>query len=670
MSTRLIIGDELQAEDFDSFLDMDSTLIDAINQCAMFKASWETVIPLITEATASSLDESFGNLPIHYACANEAPQFIVQKLLDCFPSGSEVKDWQGKLPLHMALDCSDPDPGTINTLLNAYPMAATIQDDNGHTPIEVASRKLPNKESILYSLVAADLPYTPLGVENLSHGFSWSFFVDCPNVSTETCVAIVRRVFEAYPTLAERLAHSKDFRGREVLLIARPEVRTYMYQYLFLCGRYELVKGPPVHCTATSIVRWADDYCDGNPATRVALKFIRDKFHFEREIHARAVMTDDSDFIIRIIHTHDVEGEDRFRRDMIRLELADYKYCLVMEAGERTLKAIIDAERVCGRQWDLIRSMGLQLVDCLAYMHNHNTIHGDLKPLNIVRQNGALKLIDLDAAAYFSVSSDSSSPEQGQQLSDWAGAKSSTAYLPPELIYVCADGTVIVRSPLLCQGVATAFPRISPSTTAITPSDAGPQSETVEAAMPIRNGDELSSSSSYADSNSHLPQDSSEAQLCQRDLVSASPSLDMWSLGCVLFHLFAGEPLFLANDEDNLDQENMRQLLQFPFDRPFQSRKLQKISHPLARNLVAQLLNGNPASRPRSMQHVRAHPFFSGKAAGRMIGECSSYDVFLSYRVDSDSDLVELLYHKLQSLGLRVFWDKECLLPGVRYFMN
>ena len=37
---------------------------------------------------------------------------------------------------------------------------------------------------------------------------------------------------------------------------------------------------------------------------------------------------------------------------------------------------------------------------------------------------------------------------------------------------------------------------------------------------------------------------------------------------------------------------------------------------------------------------------------------------FLSYRVDSDQELVQELYKRLTALGLSVWWDKECLKPG------
>ncbi len=42
--------------------------------------------------------------------------------------------------------------------------------------------------------------------------------------------------------------------------------------------------------------------------------------------------------------------------------------------------------------------------------------------------------------------------------------------------------------------------------------------------------------------------------------VAAAPSLDLWALGCVLFHLCAAEALFPAKYDD-LDQEHMRLLL-------------------------------------------------------------------------------------------------------------
>jgi len=54
----------------------------------------------------------------------------------------------------------------------------------------------------------------------------------------------------------------------------------------------------------------------------------------------------------------------------------------------------------------------------------------------------------------------------------------------------------------------------------------------------------------------------------------------------------------------------------------------------------------------------------------------NDYDVFLSYRVDADQKLVEVLYWRLVGMkvmdsgrerNLRVFWDKKCLLSGASW---
>ena len=72
----------------------------------------------------------------------------------------------------------------------------------------------------------------------------------------------------------------------------------------------------------------------------------------------------------------------------------------------------------------------------------------------------------------------------------------------------------------------------------------------------------------------------------------------------------------------------------------------------------------DPSKRPDA-RHAFAHPFLSGKRAARMVGEEAEYDVFLSYRVNSDLHHCELMYEMLTQKGLRVWWDKKCLRVGV-----
>jgi len=113
-----------------------------------------------------------------------------------------------------------------------------------------------------------------------------------------------------------------------------------------------------------------------------------------------------------------------------------------------------------------------------------------------------------------------------------------------------------------------------------------------------------------------------------------------------------GEPLFLSNDEDNIDTKNMKLLFEWP--EWLKLEKLAKITNTLARNLVSQLLSKLPLKRPAT-DKILDHPFLSGKKAARLVGEQAEFDVFLSYRVSSDAMHVELLYNALTSLGLKVW---------------
>ena len=118
----------------------------------------------------------------------------------------------------------------------------------------------------------------------------------------------------------------------------------------------------------------------------------------------------------------------------------------------------------------------------------------------------------------------------------------------------------------------------------------------------------------------------------------------------------------MANDEGNLDQKQMQILYNWTND--YKIERLEKVIDPHARNLVSRLLMKDLSKRPGA-SHVLVHPFLSGKRVARMIGEEAEYDVFLSYRVHSDSHHCELMYEMLTEKGLRVWWDKKCLQPGV-----
>ena len=113
---------------------------------------------------------------------------------------------------------------------------------------------------------------------------------------------------------------------------------------------------------------------------------------------------------------------------------------------------------------------------------------------------------------------------------------------------------------------------------------------------------------------------------------------------------------------DNTSESELRQL--FDWSDKIKKEKLAILTNNKhARNLISLLLCKNPAKR-LSSKYVLSHPFLTGKNPSRMQGDKAKFDVFLSYRVNSDSDHVAMFYNFLTALGLSVWLDKECLLPG------
>ena len=112
--------------------------------------------------------------------------------------------------------------------------------------------------------------------------------------------------------------------------------------------------------------------------------------------------------------------------------------------------------------------------------------------------------------------------------------------------------------------------------------------------------------------------------------------------------------------EDNASQSELQQLVDWS-DRT-KREKLSMVPNKHARNLISLLLCKDPAAR-LTPKYVLSHPFLTGSNPSRLQGEQAKYDVFLSYRVDSDSDHVVMLY---EALCARELTTESVFFPGSR----
>ena len=392
-------------------------------------------------------------------------------------------------------------------------------------------------------------------------------------------------------------------------------MKMIMQSLILWHGRYRITEQRPEHTSATCYVfKGVDDLAidteTGEP-TRVALKLMRVKAQFERELTARA-KDFLSEHVMNVLQTFpspssiltmpdevvdvelDVDSGLQLKKDD-----AEKLFLLVMPLADRNLFVALKQERWAGKNIEVVQSVFKQLVHCVEHMHEKGVLHADLKTLNIVRTGAQWKLIDLDATCIIGI--------------DKVGHKSSSAYVPPEAIYVDEKtDTACVRS-----------------TVAVTKG------------------------------------------LANYDLLTAHPSFDVWSLGCIFYQMCSPDvkPLFQGGQDDNLvvmrkGVDNLFSLAEW--NPELKGDKLADIPDKLARNLLSQMLHKNPLQRP-SIARVLGHPFLSGKKVARLVGDKPKYDVFLSYRVATDAHHVEKLYKLLTAQGFKVYWDKLCLLPGVNW---
>lgn len=213
-----------------------------------------------------------------------------------------------------------------------------------------------------------------------------------------------------------------------------------------------------------------------------------------------------------------------------------------------------------------------------------------------------MKLIDLDASVSFITGT------------EYSAMKYSSGYVCPELIY-CTDTTVCVRSKVIKD---------------------------------------------YYTRDSNIG-GRRRGPAFDFDLVPASESHDLWSLGVVIYNIAANAPLFLCDGDGNIVESDLRLLAAWSDE--LKSEKLTRVRNIAARNLISLLLSKEPRKRP-SIRHVLVHPFLTGKRISQLVSDEADFDVFLSYRVASDSHHASILYRMLTEAGLRVWWDKESLKPG------
>jgi len=570
------------------------------------------------------------NLPLHYALLYKSSFDVVQLILSAYPDGAKQIIKSNDLPLHAAIKFELSDE-ILLCLIHHYPKGARGKDTLDKYFIHQRSQLIP-------SILSDDMPLLLDGSPR-DHSYSWNALVDCQYCDLSMTIDIVTNILEEYKSHAKRLVYCLDEGGRSAYNVAHPRIQELMNKYILFCGRFEVYNAYPLHISATSAVLQANDhsiqtlyeetfikhmdrdnklsmksfdnainsveqyldvklndlidhknkrdvtksflsvdtnntglldkiqfkeYCTTKfgKTRQVILKLMKNEEQYEREKQTRDNFNSDAKIAsVRPLELLPEPDQDIFREHLPSLvvpgvksaSLMDYKYCLVMPYADRNLDAIQRHE-----QQGLLTKLEYfeNIIDSVLYLHDNDVMHGDIKPLNVVRYNNHMRLIDLDAAVTI-------------HKRNYAGSKFSSGVLPPEMfVELSEEGRVKHEH----------YWKANPD-----------RAKMWDKVKPFIDGidKKIFAVRSYAVDRACRPMDIDQLPY---DLVPASPEIDAWSLGVMLYTLTSrnGNTLFKVDNNDDLDDQDMNKILNWTDNDYMKSidRTVEASMRPLVKGLL------------------------------------------------------------------------------------
>lgn len=339
-----------------------------------------------------------------------------------------------KLPTHRELRKRRFDDSVVLASVEAFPLLTLERDIDGKSALEIAVDANAS-DAVILSLATIAIPIdleTKVEHPGDQHKHAWTKLIQ-----SDQYVHVLDSIVSKNHDIAELLCQIQDDKGRTAVDIATPLCAKCLKENTYFLKRFVLLNSSyPEHESDTCILHIAFDHQSGEKK-KVALKFMSSEEMYRQELASRRKYNVDPEFVINIIDTVDSTlPENSFMLDQFsRFGFAKYPYVIVMPAADRSLFYILSSENVASKNWPVIKNIAHDIAAALRHIHELGFIHGDLKPTNIMRMNGKILLIDLDASA---------------TVGESAGLKFSSGYVPPDLLVEQA-GIVTFRPSIPAQ---------------------------------------------------------------------------------------------------------------------------------------------------------------------------------------------------------------------------
>eukprot|EP00984_Skeletonema_dohrnii_P011088 scaffold4399_cov75-Skeletonema_dohrnii-CCMP3373.AAC.4 len=630
-----------------------------------------------------------GRLPLHIAIDRMAHRYIMNQLFEAYPQAGKEKMKDGRLPIEVFVEQKESDDWSQSTL--TYTAFDLLRND---MPVSIEDGTPREHSGSWHACISHSTKTATDAVREVLHS---------------------GRNGGGFGKHIHALAEARDAKGRPALGLASKESLEVIYEYLLFCGRYKLQIGPPEYRTATSVVLRAQDLAEqadygvifdkadkdedgkldrkelssiagsigldpdlflndsgkttttiskeefvaackrqlGDGPREVVIKLMQSKDHWERECNARKDYELESKYVVSALPNIPSEeaiakavrnGEGGLgiikKKYLDNIELGIY--AIVMDAADRNMLQMFNQEQP---KLDTIRVMLRQVFEAVQHVHEKNLMHGDIKMVNIVRFriDNKLRLIDLDASAEISVVEEES----------FAGAKFSSAILPPEMIERIETDEKLEEFNKYWEDVDDdLFKKVAPKPY----KKHGVERHYVVKSFRTEDGKPVEEDLPFT-------------------LVEASRSIDLWSLGVLAFTLLTGESLIPSTRDDDCASGAAMHFLYSWGTRPEKLIELfNKIPDPAGRDLVSKLLQFDGTKRPPIATLLKDHYFFNQQnedllekltdinTALKDAAKNREDDRALLERMEANIEVIKKLSYESQSELLRT---RHVLLKGI-----
>lgn len=235
-------------------------------------------------------------------------------------------------------------------------------------------------------------------------------------ISTVAAVALASQILEAQSNLLT----TKDSRGQtpgDVAMKCEDSRALEQLLSVVVYGSYQLPEpDETMYRSATSVVmRCRDLSAETSQSDRgfTVLKMISSRDSFLREISSRKTLASVSDSIVPVLSAttldaaavltigaftvrsaaSELNAGRRCGHAMEKQLMDEYPYAVCMPLADRSLSEILQSEQLAQNPLENLRFPLRALCTCIKAFHDNGVVHGDIKPKNVARQCGSLKLI-------------------------------------------------------------------------------------------------------------------------------------------------------------------------------------------------------------------------------------------------------------------------------------